>query len=169
MAVTSSNIPSAEKVPATKSTLWQEEMRGKDQADGGSGISPTQSPVQGQAGAASSLKDPALDSKEGEGWGCQRWCDTVVTWFRQLSQQKNTVQGKVFHGFSSRSIPARSGRQTWSLLCRDRSEALRAESSGRKKFASHAGKSQRGAQSCPGRETKLPALASGVALMLGPK
>ncbi|NXR04021.1 MPRIP protein, partial [Sagittarius serpentarius] len=66
MAVTSSNIPSAEKVPATKSTLWQEEMRGKDQADGGSGISPAQSPVQGQAGAASSLKDPMLDSKEDE-------------------------------------------------------------------------------------------------------
>ncbi|KFQ40489.1 Myosin phosphatase Rho-interacting protein [Mesitornis unicolor] len=66
MAVTSSNIPSAEKVPATKSTLWQEEMRGKDQVDGGSGISPTQSPVQGQAGAASSLKDPVLDSKEDE-------------------------------------------------------------------------------------------------------
>ncbi|NXY25015.1 MPRIP protein, partial [Atrichornis clamosus] len=66
MAVTSSNIPSAEKVPATKSTLWQEEMRGKDQADGGSGIGPTQSPMQGQAGAASSLKDPVLDSKEEE-------------------------------------------------------------------------------------------------------
>ncbi|NWH77322.1 MPRIP protein, partial [Piaya cayana] len=66
MAVTSSNIPSAEKVPATKSTLWQEEMRGKDQADGGSGISPVQSPMQGQAGAASSLKDPMLDSKEDE-------------------------------------------------------------------------------------------------------
>ncbi|NWX23349.1 MPRIP protein, partial [Aegotheles bennettii] len=66
MAVTSSNIPSAEKVPATKSTLWQEEMRGKDQGDGGSGMSPAQSPVQGQAGAASSLKDPVLDSKEDE-------------------------------------------------------------------------------------------------------
>ncbi|XP_069666485.1 myosin phosphatase Rho-interacting protein isoform X5 [Haliaeetus albicilla] len=66
MAVTSSNIPSAEKVPATKSTLWQEEMRGKDQADGGSGIGPAQSPVQGQAGATSSLKDPMLDSKEDE-------------------------------------------------------------------------------------------------------
>uniref|UniRef100_A0A8B9IKI4 Myosin phosphatase Rho-interacting protein n=1 Tax=Anser cygnoides TaxID=8845 RepID=A0A8B9IKI4_ANSCY len=63
MAVTSSSIPSAEKVPATKSTLWQEEMRGKDQADGGSGISPAQSPVQGQAGAASSLKDPVLDNE----------------------------------------------------------------------------------------------------------
>ncbi|XP_064246352.1 myosin phosphatase Rho-interacting protein isoform X6 [Passer domesticus] len=66
MAVTSSNIPSAEKVPATKSTLWQEEMRGKDQADGGSGIGPAQSPMQGPAGAASSLKDPVLDSKEEE-------------------------------------------------------------------------------------------------------
>ncbi|XP_032929918.1 myosin phosphatase Rho-interacting protein isoform X4 [Catharus ustulatus] len=66
MAVTSSNIPSAEKVPATKSTLWQEEMRGKDQADGSSGMGPTQSPMQGQAGAASSMKDPVLDSKEEE-------------------------------------------------------------------------------------------------------
>ncbi|NWV13326.1 MPRIP protein, partial [Ptilonorhynchus violaceus] len=66
MAVTSSNIPSAEKVPATKSTLWQEEMRGKDQADGGSGIGPAQSPMQSQAGAASSLKDSVLDSKEEE-------------------------------------------------------------------------------------------------------
>ncbi|XP_065540715.1 myosin phosphatase Rho-interacting protein isoform X1 [Lathamus discolor] len=66
MAVTSSNIPSAEKVPATKSTLWQEEMRGKDQADGGSSISQAQSTVQGQAGAASSLKDSMLDSKEDE-------------------------------------------------------------------------------------------------------
>ncbi|NWT28806.1 MPRIP protein, partial [Cardinalis cardinalis] len=66
MAVTSSNIPSAEKVPATKSTLWQEEMRGKDQADGGSAIGPAQSPMQGQAGAASSMKDPVLDSKEEE-------------------------------------------------------------------------------------------------------
>ncbi|XP_062474948.1 myosin phosphatase Rho-interacting protein isoform X4 [Pezoporus occidentalis] len=66
MAVTSSNIPSAEKVPATKSTLWQEEMRGKDQADGGSSISQAQNTVQGQAGAASSLKDSVLDSKEDE-------------------------------------------------------------------------------------------------------
>ncbi|XP_067162291.1 myosin phosphatase Rho-interacting protein [Apteryx mantelli] len=66
MAVTSSNIPSAEKVPATKSTLWQEEMRGKDQADGGSGLSPAQSPVQSPAAAASSLKEPALDGKEDE-------------------------------------------------------------------------------------------------------
>ncbi|XP_031462885.1 myosin phosphatase Rho-interacting protein isoform X8 [Phasianus colchicus] len=63
MAVTSSNIPSAEKVPTTKSTLWQEEMRGKEPADTSSSISPAQSPVQG---AASSLKDPVLDSKEDE-------------------------------------------------------------------------------------------------------
>ncbi|XP_062443922.1 myosin phosphatase Rho-interacting protein isoform X1 [Rhea pennata] len=66
MAVTSSSIPSAEKVPATKSTLWQEEMRGKDQADGGSGLSPAPSPVQSQAAAGSSLKEPALDGKEDE-------------------------------------------------------------------------------------------------------
>ncbi|KAM8798447.1 myosin phosphatase Rho-interacting protein isoform 4-T5 [Eudromia elegans] len=66
MAVTSSNIPSAEKVPATKSTLWQEEMRGKDQADGGSSLGPTQSPVQSQAAAAGSLKEPTLDGKEDE-------------------------------------------------------------------------------------------------------
>uniref|UniRef100_A0A8C0BM38 Myosin phosphatase Rho interacting protein n=1 Tax=Buteo japonicus TaxID=224669 RepID=A0A8C0BM38_9AVES len=95
MAVTSSNIPSAEKVPATKSTLWQEEMRGKDQADGGSGISPAQSPVQGQAGATSSLKDPMLDSKEGEGQRCQHWCDAAMTQFGQLSWQKTTVERKV--------------------------------------------------------------------------
>lgn len=63
MAVTSSNIPSAEKVPTTKSTLWQEEMRGKESGDAGSSISPAQSPVQG---AASSLKDPILDNKEGK-------------------------------------------------------------------------------------------------------
>ncbi|XP_015732066.1 myosin phosphatase Rho-interacting protein isoform X7 [Coturnix japonica] len=63
MAVTSSNIPSAEKVPTTKSTLWQEEMRGKESGDAGGSISPAQSPVQG---AASSLKDPILDNKEDE-------------------------------------------------------------------------------------------------------
>ncbi|XP_032618596.1 myosin phosphatase Rho-interacting protein isoform X4 [Chelonoidis abingdonii] len=58
MAVTSSNIPNAEKVPTTKSTLWQEEMRGKDQPDGSSSISPAQT--------ASSLKEPVLESKEDE-------------------------------------------------------------------------------------------------------
>ncbi|XP_053897179.1 myosin phosphatase Rho-interacting protein isoform X3 [Malaclemys terrapin pileata] len=66
MAVTSSNIPNAEKVPTTKSTLWQEEMRGKDQPDGNSSISPAQSPMQSQAMPASSLKEPALESKEDE-------------------------------------------------------------------------------------------------------
>ncbi|XP_078237410.1 myosin phosphatase Rho-interacting protein isoform X3 [Pogona vitticeps] len=66
MAVTSSNIPSAEKVPTTKSTLWQEEMRGKDQPDGNGGLSPAPSPVQGQAPSACSLKELALESKEDE-------------------------------------------------------------------------------------------------------
>ncbi|XP_067390234.1 myosin phosphatase Rho-interacting protein isoform X1 [Emydura macquarii macquarii] len=66
MAVTSSNIPNAEKVPTTKSTLWQEEMRGKDQPDGSSSISPAQSPMQTQAMPASSLKEPVLESKEDE-------------------------------------------------------------------------------------------------------
>ncbi|KAM9126099.1 myosin phosphatase Rho-interacting protein isoform 6-T6 [Pangshura tecta] len=66
MAVTSSNIPNAEKVPTTKSTLWQEEMRGKDQPDGSSSISPAQSPMQSQAMPVSSLKEPVLESKEDE-------------------------------------------------------------------------------------------------------
>ncbi|CAM2099846.1 myosin phosphatase Rho-interacting protein isoform X2 [Caretta caretta] len=66
VAVTSSNIPNAEKVPTTKSTLWQEEMRGKDQLDGSSSISPAQSPIQSQAMLASSLKEPMLESKEDE-------------------------------------------------------------------------------------------------------
>ncbi|XP_074866879.1 myosin phosphatase Rho-interacting protein isoform X7 [Carettochelys insculpta] len=66
MAVTSSNIPNAEKVPTTKSTLWQEEMRGKDQLDGSSSISPSQSPMQSQAMPASSLKESVLESKEDE-------------------------------------------------------------------------------------------------------
>uniref|UniRef100_A0A8C3T0Q0 Myosin phosphatase Rho-interacting protein n=1 Tax=Chelydra serpentina TaxID=8475 RepID=A0A8C3T0Q0_CHESE len=63
MAVTSSNIPNAEKVPTTKSTLWQEEMRGKDQPDGSSSISPAQSPMQSQAMPASSLKEPMLENE----------------------------------------------------------------------------------------------------------
>ncbi|EMP33076.1 Myosin phosphatase Rho-interacting protein [Chelonia mydas] len=66
VAVTSSNIPNAEKVPTTKSTLWQEEMRGKDQPDGSSSISPAQSPIQSQAMLASSMKEPMLESKEDE-------------------------------------------------------------------------------------------------------
>uniref|UniRef100_G3QRL8 PH domain-containing protein n=1 Tax=Gorilla gorilla gorilla TaxID=9595 RepID=G3QRL8_GORGO len=67
VAVTSSSssIPSAEKVPTTKSTLWQEEMRTKDQPDGSS-LSPAQSPSQSQPPAASSLREPGLESKEEE-------------------------------------------------------------------------------------------------------
>nr|XP_056722304.1 myosin phosphatase Rho-interacting protein isoform X2 [Euleptes europaea] len=66
MAVTSSNIPSAEKIPTTKSTLWQEEMRGKDQPDGNGAVGMAASPVQGPAPSACSLKEPTLDSKEDE-------------------------------------------------------------------------------------------------------
>ncbi|XP_036749943.2 myosin phosphatase Rho-interacting protein isoform X12 [Manis pentadactyla] len=66
MAVTvSSSIPSAEKVPTTKSTLWQEEMRGKDQPDGSS-LSPSQSPSQNQPPAASALRELGLESKDEE-------------------------------------------------------------------------------------------------------
>ncbi|KAM9096216.1 myosin phosphatase Rho-interacting protein isoform X7 [Sarcophilus harrisii] len=65
MAVTSSNIPSAEKIPTTKSTLWQEEIRGKDQPDG-STLSPVPSSASGQVLPASSLKEPGLENKEEE-------------------------------------------------------------------------------------------------------
>ncbi|KAJ1072155.1 hypothetical protein K5549_015890, partial [Capra hircus] len=67
MAVTSSSssIPSAEKVPTTKSTLWQEEMRAKDQPDGSS-LSPAQSPSQGQPPAASTLREPGLEGRDEE-------------------------------------------------------------------------------------------------------
>lgn len=69
MAVTSSSssssIPSAEKVPTTKSTLWQEEMRAKDQPDGSS-LSPAQSPSPSQPPAASTLREPGLESKDGK-------------------------------------------------------------------------------------------------------
>ncbi|XP_004599704.2 myosin phosphatase Rho-interacting protein isoform X5 [Ochotona princeps] len=67
VAVTSSSssIPSAEKVPPTKSTLWQEEMRAQDQPDGSS-LSPAQSPSQSQPPAASSLREPGLESREEE-------------------------------------------------------------------------------------------------------
>ncbi|XP_057571563.1 myosin phosphatase Rho-interacting protein isoform X3 [Hippopotamus amphibius kiboko] len=64
MAVTSSSIPSAEKVPTTKSTLWQEEMRAKDQPDG-SILSPAQSPSQSQPPTASTLGEPGLESRDG--------------------------------------------------------------------------------------------------------
>lgn len=66
MAVTSS-IPSAEKVPTTKSTLWQEEMRAKEQPDGSS-PSPVQGPSQSQPPAAGAPSDPRLESKDGEQW-----------------------------------------------------------------------------------------------------
>uniref|UniRef100_P97434-5 Isoform 5 of Myosin phosphatase Rho-interacting protein n=1 Tax=Mus musculus TaxID=10090 RepID=P97434-5 len=61
----SSSIPSAEKVPTTKSTLWQEEMRAKDQPDGTS-LSPAQSPSQSQPPAACTPREPGLESKEDE-------------------------------------------------------------------------------------------------------
>ncbi|XP_012581671.1 PREDICTED: myosin phosphatase Rho-interacting protein isoform X7 [Condylura cristata] len=61
----SSSIPSAEKVPTTKSTLWQEEMRAKDQPDGSS-LSPVQSPSQSQPPAANALREPVLESKDEE-------------------------------------------------------------------------------------------------------
>lgn len=71
MAVTSSSssssIPSAEKVPTTKSTLWQEEMRAKDQPDGSS-PSPAQSPSQSQPPVASTLREPGLESRDGKWW-----------------------------------------------------------------------------------------------------
>ncbi|XP_020822971.2 LOW QUALITY PROTEIN: myosin phosphatase Rho-interacting protein [Phascolarctos cinereus] len=65
MAVTSSNIPSAEKIPTTKSTLWQEEIRVKDQPDG-STLSPVPSSGSSQVLPASSLKEPGLENKEEE-------------------------------------------------------------------------------------------------------
>lgn len=58
MAATSTGIPSAEKVPATKSTLWQEEVKGKDGQESG-GNSPIQSPVH----MPSSPSEPVPDSK----------------------------------------------------------------------------------------------------------
>ncbi|XP_051023751.1 myosin phosphatase Rho-interacting protein isoform X1 [Acomys russatus] len=61
----SSSIPSAEKVPTTKSTLWQEEMRAKDQPDVNS-LSPAQSPSQSQTPAACTPRETGLESKEDE-------------------------------------------------------------------------------------------------------
>ncbi|XP_077130416.1 myosin phosphatase Rho-interacting protein isoform X7 [Ranitomeya variabilis] len=58
MAATSSGIPSAEKVPATKSTLWQEEAKGRDGHES-VGNSPIQSPVH----MPSSPNEPAPDIK----------------------------------------------------------------------------------------------------------
>ncbi|XP_043829239.1 myosin phosphatase Rho-interacting protein isoform X7 [Dromiciops gliroides] len=65
MAVTSSNIPSAEKIPTTKSTLWQEEIRAKDQPDGNT-LSPVPSSGSSQVLPASPLKEPGLENKEEE-------------------------------------------------------------------------------------------------------
>ncbi|XP_059936418.1 myosin phosphatase Rho-interacting protein isoform X3 [Mesoplodon densirostris] len=61
----SSSIPSAEKVPTTKSTLWQEEMRAKDQPDGSS-PSPAQSPSQSQPPVPGTLREPGLESRDEE-------------------------------------------------------------------------------------------------------
>ncbi|XP_057629887.1 myosin phosphatase Rho-interacting protein isoform X5 [Chionomys nivalis] len=61
----SSSIPSAEKVPTTKSTLWQEEMRAKDQPDGNS-LNPAQSPSQSLPPAACTPREPGPESKEDE-------------------------------------------------------------------------------------------------------
>ncbi|XP_036152137.1 myosin phosphatase Rho-interacting protein isoform X11 [Myotis myotis] len=66
MAVTSSSsIPSAEKVPTTKSTLWQEEMRAKDQPEESS-LSPAQSPSQSQPPATNALREPGLEGEDEE-------------------------------------------------------------------------------------------------------
>lgn len=65
VTTTSSSIPSAEKVPTTKSTLWQEEMRAKDQPDGSS-LSPAQSPSQSQPPVTSTLREPGLEGKDGK-------------------------------------------------------------------------------------------------------
>ncbi|KAM4697515.1 myosin phosphatase Rho-interacting protein [Rhinophrynus dorsalis] len=60
MAATSSGIPSAEKVPATKSTLWQEEVKNQEVQE--SSNSPLQSPVQ----MPSSPSEPMADGKADE-------------------------------------------------------------------------------------------------------
>ncbi|XP_066120592.1 myosin phosphatase Rho-interacting protein isoform X8 [Saccopteryx bilineata] len=65
VTTSSSSIPSAEKVPTTKSTLWQEEMRAKDQPDG-SNLSPAQSPSQSQPPGASTLREPGLEGRDEE-------------------------------------------------------------------------------------------------------
>ncbi|XP_040604688.1 myosin phosphatase Rho-interacting protein isoform X6 [Mesocricetus auratus] len=61
----SSSIPSAEKVPTTKSTLWQEEMRAKDQPDVNS-LTPAQSPSQSLPPAVCTPREIGLESKEDE-------------------------------------------------------------------------------------------------------
>ncbi|XP_077172802.1 myosin phosphatase Rho-interacting protein isoform X2 [Paroedura picta] len=61
MAVTSSSILSAEKVPSTKSTLWQE-----DQPDANGAVGMAPSPIEAPPPSACSLKEPTLESKEDE-------------------------------------------------------------------------------------------------------
>ena len=86
VTTTSSSIPSAEKVPTTKSTLWQEEMRAKDQPDGSS-LSPAQSPSQSQPPATSTLREPGLEGKVGKPWPGWRKCSPLKCWNRPLSLQ----------------------------------------------------------------------------------
>ncbi|XP_041434760.1 myosin phosphatase Rho-interacting protein isoform X8 [Xenopus laevis] len=59
MAVTSSGIPGAEKVPATKSTLWQEEMKSKEDQE--NHTSPLQSPVQMPSSPTETMVDGKTD------------------------------------------------------------------------------------------------------------
>nr|XP_033770953.1 myosin phosphatase Rho-interacting protein isoform X5 [Geotrypetes seraphini] len=66
MAVTSAcNIPSAERIPTTKSTLWQEELRAKDLVDPGS--NPLQSTMQEPSPPIGSPTEPVPERKEDEG------------------------------------------------------------------------------------------------------
>ncbi|KAB0339262.1 hypothetical protein FD754_024021, partial [Muntiacus muntjak] len=84
----SSSIPSAEKVPTTKSTLWQEEMRAKDQLDGSS-LSPAQSPSQGQPPATSNLREPGLEGRDEESTTIR-----VESGYFSLEQTKQDVKAE---------------------------------------------------------------------------
>ncbi|XP_063286747.1 myosin phosphatase Rho-interacting protein isoform X2 [Pelobates fuscus] len=64
MAATSTGIPSAEKIPATKSTLWQEEAKDKHVQDSSSGTSSgSSSPHQSPVPMPSSPCEPMPESK----------------------------------------------------------------------------------------------------------